>query len=153
MGTSTIPGSTRESDDNDRPASSSGLRSMQLLLVEDDEIVCARLEAVLARAQFDVQSVASAADAREMMNAVVFPIVIIDRLLGDGDGISLIGELRKCYAQHRVFLMLFSSLDSESERRAGIAAGADDYLSKRASDQELLARLAAARASVKLRSK
>jgi two-component system OmpR family response regulator len=126
---------------------------MQVLLVEDDELICARLQTLLAPAQFDVQAVASARDAREMTRAVVFPIVIIDRMLGDSDGISLIGELRRSYEQHRVFLMLFSSLDSESDRRAGMAAGADDYVSKRATDDELLARLAAARAVVKLRSK
>lgn len=127
--------------------------SMPLLLVEDDDITRDRLEGLLTRARFDVYSVSSAREAREMMRALVFPLVVIDRILGDGDGISLIGELRRRYEPHRVFLMLFSALDSEEERRSGIAAGADDYLSKRSSDEELLGRLTAAKATVRLRSK
>lgn len=94
---------------------------MPVLLVEDDEIVCARLQTLLAPVQFHVQVVLSARDAREMMKAVVFPIVIIDRVLGDGDSISLIDELRRCYAQHRVFLMLF--LLSRSRERAARRSG------------------------------
>lgn len=148
-----VADSSKDSDEKVRSAKGPAVGSMQVLLVDDDEVVCARLEALLAPAHFDVQAVSSARAAREMMSAVVFPIVIIDRMLGDSDGISLIGALRRCYAQHRVFLMMFSALDSEDERRAGIAAGADDYLSKRATDEELLARLAAARATVRLRSK
>jgi hypothetical protein len=38
-----------------------------------------------------------------MMRTVVVPIVIIDRMLGESDGIALIGELRRSYEQHRVF--------------------------------------------------
>ena len=55
----------------------------------------------------------------------MFPIVVIDRQLHDGVGIDLISELRDRYFKHRVFLMLYSALDSEDERRQGLAAGAD----------------------------
>lgn len=152
MSTPTIPTSSEDSDENSR-SNAPAKGSMQLLLVEDDQLICARLETVLAQAQFDVYAVSSARAAREMMKTVVFPIVIVDRMLQDGDGISLVRELRRCHVQHRVFLMLYSALDSEGDRRDGIAAGADEYLSKRATDAELLARLRAARALVQLRSK
>jgi two-component system, OmpR family, response regulator len=127
--------------------------TLQLLLVEDDELQRERLELVIAAAKFDVVAVASVEEARRAMEALVFPVVVIDRKLGDGDGIALISELRKRYTQHSVFLMLFSALDSAEDRREGLNAGADDYLSKRASDEELIQRLTAARDKVRLRSK
>jgi two-component system chemotaxis sensor kinase CheA len=126
---------------------------LQLLLVEDDELQRERLELLLSQANFDVVSVASVKEARSAMEALVFPVVIIDRKLGDDDGIELIGELRKHYAQHQVFLMLFSALDSDEDRRKGAEAGADEYLSKRTPDEQLLARLKAARETVRLRSR
>lgn len=152
MGTLTIPTSSKDPDkSNDSNATVDG--SMQLLLVEGDELICAGWKQCSQRQSSTSMRVSSAAAARAMMTTVVFPIVIVDRILADSDGISLIGELRRCYAQHRVFLMLYSALDSEEERRKGIAARADEYLSKRASDGELLARLTAAGAVVPLRSK
>jgi DNA-binding response OmpR family regulator len=127
--------------------------SLQLLLVEDDELQRERLEILITAAKFDVVAVASVAEARRAMEALVFPVVVIDRKLGDGDGIALISELRKRYNQHSVFLMLFSALDSPEDRREGLNAGADDYLSKRAPDDELIRCLTAAREKVVLRSK
>lgn len=125
----------------------------QVLVVEDDELVRERLELVLSQAGFDVYVATSATEARSAMEALVFPIVIIDRMLGDADGIALVGELRRKYAQHRVYLILFSALDSEEERREGLKAGADDYLSKRAPEQQLLERLDAARRMVRLQAR
>lgn len=127
--------------------------SLQLLLVEDDELQRERLELLLSQANFDVVSVASVKEARIAMEALVFPVVIIDRKLGDGDGIELIGELRDQYSKHQVFLMLLSALDSDEDRRQGAQAGADDYLSKRTTDDELLARLRAARENIRLKSR
>ncbi len=127
--------------------------TLQLLLVEDDEMQRDRLERLLSTANFSVCAVASVEEARRAMEALVFPVVVIDRKLGDGDGIALLSELRRHYAQHRVFLMLFSALDSDDDRNKGLAAGADDYLSKRTSDEELIQRLTAARDKVRLRSK
>jgi two-component system OmpR family response regulator len=127
--------------------------SLPLLLVEDDPLQRERLELVLSQANFDVIGVASVREARSAMEALVFPIVIVDRNLEDGDGIALIGELRKRYAQHRVYLMLLSALDSDDERRKGVEVGADDYLSKKTSDTELLQYLKAARETVRMRSR
>ena len=127
--------------------------SLPLLLVEDDPLQQERLELVLSQAKFDVIAVPSVREARAAMDALVFPVVIVDRKLEDGDGIELIGELRKKYAQHRVYLMLLSALDSDEERRKGVEVGADNYLSKKTSDTELLEHLKAARETVRMRSR
>src|SRR5689334_20819770 len=48
--------------------------SLQLLLVEDDELQRERLELLLSQANFDVVSVASVQEARSAMEALVFPV-------------------------------------------------------------------------------
>jgi DNA-binding response OmpR family regulator len=80
-------------------------------------------------------------------------MMIIDRELGDGDGIDLIAEFRKLCTPNRVFMMLLTARDSAEEIARGLAAGADDYLSKRSSDEELLTRLRSALRIVKLRTR
>lgn len=120
-----------------------------VLIVEDDELTRERIELLLTSADFDTMGVGSAAEARMAMDALVFPIVIIDRMLGDADGLSLIREFRERYQAHRVFLLMLSALDSQEELDRGLAAGADDYLSKKGSDAALLERLAKAREIVR----
>ncbi|HTE42337.1 MAG TPA: response regulator [Steroidobacteraceae bacterium] len=126
---------------------------ISVLVVEDDELARAHIEAVINSGGFDALGVGSAAEARLAMEAMVFPIVVIDRRLGDADGITLIQELRDRYKSHRVFLMLLTALDSPEERERGLAAGADEYVSKKASAEDILSRLSAAREHVRLKKK
>ena len=85
------------------------------------------------------------------MSAVYFPILIVDRMLGDGDGIDLCREYRTRHPQSGVYIMMLSALDSAADIDAGMVAGADDYVSKRASDAQLIERLRRAAAAMKLR--
>jgi CheY-like chemotaxis protein len=124
-----------------------------VLLVEDDDDSRSRVEVLLGGAGFEVLSVGSMKEALEVMEALVFPIVTIDRLLGLDDGIRLVREFRQRYKNHRVFLVLYSALDSAEERERGLSAGADAYLSKHASDELLVNTLADARATVRLVSR
>jgi len=127
-------------------------QSSRVLLVEDDELARERLELLITAAGFDVFSVASCKEARDAAAAVVFPIMVIDRTLGDGDGIELIADLRARCAPNRIFMMLLSALDTADDIAGGLAVGADDYLSKRGSDKDLLQRLRAAIQVVKFQS-
>jgi DNA-binding response OmpR family regulator len=88
------------------------------------------LELELGRHGFDVFLVSSAQEARQAMEAVVFPIAVIDRKLADADGVELIAELRVRYADHRIYVVLFSALDSPAEQELGMKAGADAYVTK-----------------------
>ena len=127
-------------------------QSSCVLLVEDDALARERLALLITTAGFDVFSVASCREAREAVAALVFPIMVIDRMLGDGDGIELIAELRAHCAPNRIYMMLLSALDTADDIAGGLAAGADDYVSKHGSDEELLQRLHAAISVVKFQS-
>jgi DNA-binding response OmpR family regulator len=120
-----------------------------VLLVEDDPLTRERLELLIETAGFGAMSVASASEAREALAAVFFPMIIIDRLLGEEDGIVLCEQVRRA-SQGKVYVMLLSVLDSPNEIARGLAAGADDYLSKQSSDHELLIHLRAAMRLVRM---
>jgi DNA-binding response OmpR family regulator len=127
--------------------------ALDVLLVEDDELMRARLEALIESAGYGVVSVGSAAEAREAFSALFFPMIIVDRMLGDADGITLCRELRQRAPDSHVYIMLLTVLDSPAEVAAGISAGADAYLSKRAGDAELLAQLRSAWKVIKMPTK
>lgn len=124
------------------------MTSACVLLIEDDPHVCERLELLIEAAGLRVYSVSAAQDARGALAAVLFPIVIIDRMLGDEEGIALCQQARKLSEPHRTYIVLLSGGDSE-----GSVPGADCYWNRDSSDEELLDHLRTAIRSIRLHAK
>jgi two-component system cell cycle response regulator len=119
----------------------------RVLLVDDDEIVTERLRDLITAAGYEVNTAASGEQALAELQRVFAPIVILDRNMPGGmDGLDLCRAIRDgSHYPGYVYIMLCTAHDSEEEILAGLNAGADDYLSKRASGAQLVARLACAR--------
>jgi DNA-binding response OmpR family regulator len=145
-------GTRRSPNANAEPFKSQS-SALDVLIVEDDVLMRERLEALIEGAGYGVVSVGSAGEARKALNALFFPMIIVDRILGDGDGIDLCSELRQRSTDGHVYIMLLTALDSPAEVAAGLTAGADAYLSKRAADSELLEQLRSAWKVIKMPSK
>jgi len=118
----------------------------RVLLVDDDEIVIEHMRDLITAAGYEVDAVTSGAAALEALQRDFAPIVILDRNMPGMDGLALCRAIRggTQYPGY-VYIMLCTAHDSEDEILAGLNAGADDYLSKRASGTQLVARLATAR--------
>jgi diguanylate cyclase (GGDEF)-like protein len=118
----------------------------RVLLVDDDEIAVERLRDLITAAGFEVTTASSGAEALDSLKSQFAPIVIMDRNMPGMDGIEVTRVIRDD-TQHPgyVYIMLCSAHDSEDEILTGLKAGADDYISKRVSGTQLLARLATAR--------
>lgn len=122
----------------------------KLLVVDDDPLVRGRLEIVLGMQDFDVASVASGAEALARLEREPFPLLLTDWRMPDMDGLALCAAIRAGRFGGHVYTLLFTILDSDRDLLAGLAAGADDFVSKRASDAELIARLNTGRRIVSL---
>jgi light-regulated signal transduction histidine kinase (bacteriophytochrome) len=70
--------------------------------------------------------------------------VLTDRVLPGHDGLELSRQLRSRESRHYQYILMLSALDSLEDVLSGFRAGVDDYLSKQASEAELIARLHAA---------
>lgn len=112
---------------------------MRLLLVEDDEGLRLQLSKDLARGGFAVDQAMNVRDADHMIQQENYDVVILDRGLPDGDGISLLSTLR--LAGNRVPVLMLTVRDAWQEKVEALSSGADDYLTKPFHLQELLARL------------
>ena len=114
---------------------------MRILLVEDEIDMAAALTAALSRHDIVVDHARTLEVAEEACRSDVHDAVLLDRKLPDGDGLSLIPFLRRERAGLPVIVL--SALGSPEHRVAGLDNGADDYLAKPFSTDELLARLRA----------
>jgi two-component system cell cycle response regulator len=118
----------------------------RVLVVDDDEIFIERLRDLITAAGFEVATASNGAEALAELKRQFAPIVIMDRNMPGMDGLELTRRIRDDpqYPGY-VYIMLCTAHDSEDEILTGLKAGADDYLSKRVSGTQLLARLATAR--------
>ena len=114
---------------------------MHVLLIEDDALVASGIRAGLAVHDYVVDHVASIAEARRALESVDSDVVILDRGLPDGDGLSLLEEWRDAGVTTPVLVL--TARDAVSDRVAGLQGGADDYLVKPFDLDELVARLQA----------
>ncbi len=114
---------------------------MRILLVEDEKDMAAALAAALSRHDVVVDFAPNLEIAAEACRSGVYDAVLLDRKLPDGDGLSLIPLLRR--EQPGLPVIVLSALGSADHRIAGLDHGADDYLAKPFSTDELMARLRA----------
>ena len=114
---------------------------MQLLVVEDDSRLAEYMREALGREGYGVEICASVDEAQAYMalNGEPPRVVVLDRMLGRADGATLIAPLKARFPG--VGILILSSLDMPSEKARIIDAGADEYLAKPFSLDELTARL------------
>lgn len=111
---------------------------MRILLVEDDLKLGELLTRILSEEGHSLEFTSSLADARRALEGERFDIIVLDRMLPDGDGIELCGALRS-QGNETPILMLTARTEVQ-DRVAGLRHGADDYLGKPFEVDELLAR-------------
>jgi DNA-binding response OmpR family regulator len=111
---------------------------MRVLIVEDEARIAELVQGALARAGFAIDGVALCADARAALAVTSYDAAIIDLGLPDGDGLSLIGELRA--SGNPTPVLVLTARDAVEDRVHGLNTGADDYLVKPFAIEELIAR-------------
>jgi two-component system OmpR family response regulator len=109
--------------------------------VEDETALAALVTARLRASGFLVDHVREVGDAAVCIELTAFDLVILDRRLPDGDGISLVPLIRRL--RPGVPAIVLTALDTVAERVSGLDAGADDYLTKPFAMDELVARVRA----------
>jgi two-component system OmpR family response regulator len=112
---------------------------MRVLVVEDDAETSAYICRGLREAGHVVIHVASGADAVQLLIRETYDAAVLDRGLPDLDGLSALKAIRA--AGRETPILLLSALGNTDERVRGLKAGADDYMAKPFSFEELAARL------------
>ena len=112
---------------------------MKILLVEDNVSLCRNIASVLQNEGYTVVTCSNGNEAEFQMLNNSSDLILLDRMLPGKDGITLTREARA--AVITVPNLLLTALDTLGDKVTGLDAGADDYLTKPFSVEELLARL------------
>lgn len=112
---------------------------MRILVIEDDDVLRDGLVAGLGLDGFEVDAVASCADARAGITSGDHVAIVLDIGLPDGSGLDLLSEWRAEGITTPILLLTARNL--VSDRIDGLDGGADDYLGKPFDLAELSARL------------
>jgi len=112
---------------------------MRILLIEDDRNAAGYLVKGLTESGHVVDHAADGEDGLHMALTGEYDILVVDRMLPQRDGLSIIRILRA--DNNRTPVLVLSALGEVDDRVEGLRAGGDDYLVKPYAFVELLARL------------
>jgi len=112
---------------------------MKILIVEDQRRVGRFVEKALAEQNYVARVAGSCAAARDALAELPYDVIVLDLGLPDGDGLELLREWRAGGLDTPVLIL--SARDAVEDRIRGLNIGADDYLPKPFSVEELVARV------------
>jgi DNA-binding response OmpR family regulator len=115
--------------------------NVRLLIIEDETRIADVLRSALSRSGFAVDAVRLCDDARAALSVNPYDAVILDLGLPDGDGLTLLKEMRA--RGTTVPVLVLTARDAVEDRVGGLDAGADDYLVKPFAMSEVTARIKA----------
>ena len=114
---------------------------MRILIAEDDHVLADGLQRSLRHAGYAVDQVGSGTEADAALSSHEFDLVILDLGLPKMHGLEVLRKLRARGAA--VPVLILTAADSVEQRVKGLDVGADDYMAKPFSLQELEARVRA----------
>jgi two-component system, OmpR family, alkaline phosphatase synthesis response regulator PhoP len=117
--------------------------SGQLLVVEDDPDIAHLLAHTLERAGFHVDTVHSGTEAVQSVRQTRPDLVLLDLMLPGLDGLEVCRALRADAGTAAIPIIMLTARAEESDRIVGLELGADDYITKPFSPNEVVARVRA----------
>lgn len=114
---------------------------MRVLLVEDEVGLSGALKEIFQKNKICIDTVTTGTQGLDYAQSGVYDVVVLDLMLPEKDGITVLTELRK--SKNNVPVLLLTAKDDVQDKVNGLNSGADDYMTKPFATEELLARVKA----------
>lgn len=111
---------------------------IKIMIVDDDADLCKLLSLRFRKEGFSVTVVYDGNRAVELFDTTIYDLVILDVMLPEQDGFSVLQKIRR---QSFVPIIMLTAKDEENDKIFGLRIGADDYLTKPFSINELVERV------------
>ena len=134
---------THPSPDESLTIDSASRTPVRILIVEDDRDIAELVGRYLERAGFTVEILASGRDALESLRGRPPDLLVLDLMLPHVSGIEICRAVRADERTASIPIVMLTARAEESERISGLEIGADDYIAKPFSPNELVARVRA----------
>jgi len=126
---------------------------MRILIAEDDLTTRRTLQAMLVRWGFEVVAACDGNEAWQMLQRSDAPrLAILDWIMPGMDGVEICRKARQITTTEPVYLIVLTGKTAKEDIVAGLEAGANDYITKPFSREELHARVQVGRGMVELQS-
>jgi DNA-binding response OmpR family regulator len=112
---------------------------MKILIVEDEPSLLELIKKTLEKERFVTECASSCRSAIRKIEDYEYDCILLDIMLPDGSGLSILETLKKLQKQDSVIII--SAKDALDDKIAGLQLGADDYLAKPFHLAELVARI------------
>lgn len=110
----------------------------RIMLVDDDPDITAMLKLLLQVSGYDVRTLYNPAQAMLALHAEKPDLIVVDVMMPNHSGFELCRYIRREPALTKIPIVIYSALGDAATIRTGLEAGADAYLEKTASKQQLL---------------
>lgn len=117
--------------------------SQRILVVEDEPDIVALVAYHLAKAGYRVSTAATGTDALDVARQESPALVVLDLMLPGLSGFDVLEQLRADESTRDIAVLMLTARRDEPDRIRGLSLGADDYLTKPFSPQELVLRVTA----------
>ncbi len=114
-----------------------------ILIVEDEQALVELLSYNLEAAGYTVRAVTTGAAAEEALSEESFDLMLLDWMLPEVSGIELCRRVRQRPETRKLPVLMLTARGEEADRIRGLSTGADDYVVKPFSINEVLARVKA----------
>jgi DNA-binding response OmpR family regulator len=113
----------------------------KLLIVEDNTELLELLRLGFKQAGFSVSTAANGLEAIKKARSLSPDVILLDLILPELDGFAACEVLRRSQETAAIPIIMLTGLTSEFTRFAGMESGADEYVTKPASPEQLLPRV------------
>lgn len=114
------------------------MKDVNILLVEDESRIREIVKTYAIKDQFNIFEADTGKEAMEMLELQEYHMVVLDVMLPDTDGWSILRKIRK---EKGIPVIMLTARGEEDDKLMGFELGADDYVTKPFSAKELIARI------------
>ena len=114
---------------------------MKILVADDDNVSRFVLASLLKRQGHEVIAAENGLKAWDAFQKDVFPVLILDWLMPEMDGLALCRQVRTLVRENYTYIVLLTSLEGKSNYLEAMEAGADDFITKPFDADQLTARI------------
>ncbi len=114
------------------------MKDINILLVEDEEKIREIIRTYAIKEQYNLFEAGSGKEAYDLMDEREYHLVLLDVMLPDTDGWTILRKIRK---EDNIPVIMLTARSEEDDKLLGFDLGADDYVTKPFSAKELMARI------------
>jgi len=115
----------------------------KILIVDDEKEMCLLVKSFLDNEQFQTYTAYDATSALELLESVEPDLILLDIMLPEEDGISILKKLRSKSDTKDLPVIMLTAKGTEYDKVVGLDTGADDYVAKPFGTMELISRIKA----------